>query len=65
MTTSKPKTIVAQPVIDAAVLGRGQVFSEALRQTAPIVQPGSSNAARISQIVKDSTARTNGISLSV
>lgn len=58
-------TIVSKLVTDAAVLNRGQVFSEALRQTQPIIDPGSSNVTRIAQTVKIGTARGTGISLDV
>lgn len=58
-------TIVSKLVTDAAVLDRGQVFFEALRQTQPIIQPGSSNVTRIAEIVKIGTARGTGISLGV
>lgn len=58
-------TIASKLVTDAAVLGRCQVFSEALRQTQPILDPGSSNVTRIAQTVKIGTARGTGISLDV
>ncbi|ATB29952.1 hypothetical protein MEBOL_003407 [Melittangium boletus DSM 14713] len=53
--------VTAGAVTDPGVLDQGRVFAEALNQTRPIAAPGSADALRIANMVRDGTARPNGL----
>lgn len=54
-------SVAARAVTDPGVLDQGRVFTEALNQTRPIASPGSADALRIADMVRDGTARPNGL----
>jgi hypothetical protein len=53
--------VVVVPVTDPAVLDQARVFTEALKQTQPIAQPGSAHASVIAKTVREGTAMPRGI----
>ena len=52
--------IVAQVVTDPTIIDEGRLYAEAINQTRPIATPGA-NSLRIAEIVRDGTARPNGL----
>jgi hypothetical protein len=52
-------------VTDSRVLDQGRVYAEACRQTTPMADPGSPEAARIADMIRKGTARPNGVSEAV
>ncbi|MBK8997363.1 MAG: hypothetical protein IPM35_16665 [Myxococcales bacterium] len=53
-------TVAVRAVIDPGVLDEGRLYAEALNQTQPIAAPGA-DALRIAEMVRDGTARPNGL----
>lgn len=52
---------IVEPVItDPAILDQGRLYAEALKQTRPIVEPGTATGS-ITKIIRDGTARPNGL----
>lgn len=54
-------SIAVRVVTDPNVLDQGRVFAEALNQTQPISISGNADARRIAEMIRDGTARTNGL----
>ncbi len=54
-------TITPRAVTDPGVIDQGRVFSEAVRQTQPLVAAGSREAAQAARAVSDGTALPNGL----
>jgi len=53
-------TVAARAVTDTGVLDQQRVYAEAVRQTRPIAAPGAA-ATRVAEVVRDGTARPNGL----
>ncbi len=53
-------TVVARAVTDAAVLDQGRLYAEAVNQTRPLASAGA-EARRLAEMVRDGTARPNGL----
>lgn len=53
--------IAVYAVTDPQVLDQGRVFTEALKQTRPIAARGGANVRRIADMVREGTARPNGL----
>ncbi|WP_026096770.1 hypothetical protein, partial [Ideonella sp. B508-1] len=53
-------TVTIRAVIDRGVLDQGRIYAEALNQTQAIAAPGA-DALRIAEMLRDGTARPNGL----
>jgi hypothetical protein len=53
--------VIARPVTDPAIIERGRGFAEAVRQTRPLAELRSREAAQAAGILRRSTARARGL----
>jgi hypothetical protein len=53
--------VVVGTVFDPEILDQGRVFAEAINQTRPIAAQGSREAGRIADMIREGTARPNGL----
>lgn len=53
-------SIVGPVITDPAILDQARLYAEALKQTRPIVEPGTATEP-ITKIIRDGTARPNGL----
>ena len=53
--------VATRAVTNPRVLDQGRVYTEAFRQTRPMAAPGSADATKIADVVRDGTARSNGL----